>query len=112
MRYRLVILSCAAVTAAATAPSMLTAEAQDHGQMGQTWPVIEPDLLSVIKARLDHAQATGKLDANYRDGQLPALRDEDFADILDENDTGCPGLGHTAQERSSPSPESSTTRNS
>ena len=62
MRYRLVILSCAAVTAAATAPSMLTAQAQDHGQMGQTWPVIEPDLLSVIKARLDHAQATGKLD--------------------------------------------------
>lgn len=64
MRYRLVILSCAAVTAAATAPSMPTAQAQaqDHGQMGQTWPVIEPDLLSVIKARLDHAQATGKLD--------------------------------------------------
>jgi len=45
---------------------MLTAQAQDHGQMGQTWPVIEPDLLSVIKARLDHAQETGKLDEMNR----------------------------------------------
>jgi len=76
-----------------------------------------------MQAMLDHMHAVDeriermcstlrKLDANYRDGQLPALRDEDFADILDENDTGCPSLGHTAQERSSPSPESSTTRNS
>ena len=30
--------------------------------MGQTWPVIEPDLMSVIKTRLDRAEATGKLD--------------------------------------------------
>ena len=66
MRYRLAIFSCVAVIAAAMAPSMLTAQAQDHGQMGQTWPVIEPDLLSVIKARLDHAQETGKLDEMNR----------------------------------------------
>jgi conjugal transfer pilus assembly protein TraW len=38
----------------------------DHGQMGQTWPVIEPDLLAVIKTRLDAAQASGKLDALNR----------------------------------------------
>lgn len=38
----------------------------DHGQMGQTWPVIEPDLLAVIKARLDTAQASGKIDALNR----------------------------------------------
>ena len=62
MRHRLAIVSCIAVAAAVSAPSMLTAQAQDHGQMGQTWPVIEPDLLSVIKARLDHARETGKLD--------------------------------------------------
>lgn len=30
--------------------------------MGQTWPVIEPDLMSVIKTQLDRAEATGKLD--------------------------------------------------
>ncbi|UYO75416.1 serine O-acetyltransferase [Halomonas qinghailakensis] len=57
-----------------------------------------------MQAMLDHMHAVDeriermcstlrKLDANYRDGQLPALRDEDFADILDENDTGCPGVG-------------------
>ena len=57
-----------------------------------------------MQAMLDHMHAVDeriermcstlrKLDDNYRDGQLPALRDEDFADILDENDTGCPGVG-------------------
>ena len=71
------------------------------------------DHMHAVDERIERMCSTlRKLDANYRDGQLPALRDEDFADILDENDTGCPGLGHTAQERSSPSPESSTTRNS
>lgn len=53
-----------------------------------------------MQAMLDHMHAVDeriermcstlrKLDDNYRDGQLPALREEDFADILDENDTGC-----------------------
>ncbi|OJA06784.1 serine O-acetyltransferase [Halomonas sp. QHL1] len=57
-----------------------------------------------MQAMLDHMHAVDeriermcstlrKLDDNYRDGQLPALRDEDFADILDEHDTGCPGVG-------------------
>ena len=61
-----------------------------------------------MQAMLDHMHAVDeriermcstlrKLDDNYRDGQLPALRDEDFADILDENDTGCTGVGkHSA----------------
>ncbi|MDN3558491.1 serine O-acetyltransferase [Vreelandella neptunia] len=61
-----------------------------------------------MQAMLDHMHAVDeriermcstlrKLDDNYRDGQLPALRDEDFADVLDENDTGCPGVGkHSA----------------
>ncbi|WP_434984392.1 serine O-acetyltransferase [Vreelandella zhaodongensis] len=62
-----------------------------------------------MQAMLDHMHAVDeriermcstlrKLDANYRDGQLPALRDEDFADILDENETGCPGLGRERQD--------------
>jgi serine O-acetyltransferase len=66
-----------------------------------------------MQAMLDHMHAVDeriermcstlrKLDANYRDGQLPALRDEDFADILDEHDTGCPAVG----KRSTPSPSS------
>ena len=76
-----------------------------------------------MQAMLDHMHAVDeriermcstlrKLDANYRDGQLPALRDEDFADILEENDTGCPGLGRAAQERSDTAAEDSASRNS
>ena len=77
-----------------------------------------------MQAMLDHMHAVDeriermcstlrKLDANYRDGQLPALRDEDFAEILEENDTGCPGLRRTPQERSDEeAAKSSTTRNS
>ena len=33
---------------------------RDYGQAGQVWPVIEPDLLAQIKARLEHLQATGE----------------------------------------------------
>ncbi|WP_433924639.1 serine O-acetyltransferase [Vreelandella alkaliphila] len=62
-----------------------------------------------MQAMLDHMHAVDEriermcstlrqLDASYRDGQLPALRDEDFADILDENDTGCPGVGKHSSE--------------
>ncbi|WP_108445445.1 serine O-acetyltransferase [Halomonas denitrificans] len=51
-----------------------------------------------IQAMLDHMHAVDeriermcttlrKVDASYRDGRLPELRDEDFADILDD---GCP----------------------
>jgi len=36
-------------------------EARDYGQAGQTFPVIEPDLLSTIEARLKQAEATGVL---------------------------------------------------
>ncbi len=70
-----------------------------------------------MQAMLDHMHAVDeriermcstlrKLDDNYRDGQLPALRDEDFADILDENDTGCPGVGK--RSATAPSAEQET----
>ncbi len=36
--------------------------ARDYGQAGAVWPVVEPDLLGVIKARLDRLQATGEID--------------------------------------------------
>ncbi|MBR2514077.1 MAG: serine O-acetyltransferase [Halomonas sp.] len=81
-----------------------------------------------MQAMLDHMHAVDeriermcstlrKLDASYRDGQLTELRDEDFADILDENDTGCPGLGkHQRNQPNDTAPHSSsdttTTRNS
>jgi conjugal transfer pilus assembly protein TraW len=40
----------------ASAPAV----ARDYGQAGQIWPVIEPDLLAQIKARLEHLQASGE----------------------------------------------------
>ena len=36
-------------------------QARDYGQAGQAFPVIEPDLLSTIEARLHRAEATGEL---------------------------------------------------
>lgn len=36
-------------------------EARDFGKTGQTFPVIEPDLLSTIEARLKRAEASGEL---------------------------------------------------
>lgn len=53
-----------------------------------------------MQAMLDHMHAVDnrlermcetlrKLDAGYREGQLPALNSEDFAGLLDERETGC-----------------------
>lgn len=69
MRLGFALVAVAGLAVSATASSVPSASLQavDHGQMGQTWPIAEPDLLSVIKARLDHAQATGKLDAMNRE---------------------------------------------
>lgn len=36
------------------------ASARDYGQQGTVWPVIEPDLLQQIHARLQHLEATGE----------------------------------------------------
>lgn len=66
-----------------------------------------------IQAMLDHMHAVDeriggmcqtlrKLDTNYRDGQMPELRDEDFAEILDDVDRDCPPA-------STPRPDTSTT---
>ncbi|MBS3669774.1 MULTISPECIES: serine O-acetyltransferase [Halomonadaceae] len=75
-----------------------------------------------MQAMLDHMHAVDeriermcstlrKLDDNYRDGQLPALRDEDFADILDEGDTGCAGLGKHSADASASKQETLPPRN-
>jgi conjugal transfer pilus assembly protein TraW len=39
------------------------ATARDYGQVGTVFPVIEPDLLRVIEARLKSMQASGQIDA-------------------------------------------------
>jgi conjugal transfer pilus assembly protein TraW len=55
MRAAVLIGLCAATAA-------VPAVARDYGQAGNVWPVAEPDLLAVIKARLDRLQATGEID--------------------------------------------------
>ena len=62
MRRWVILAALPVLVGASSLPTSSAGRAVDHGQMGQTWPVIEPDLLAVIKARLDQAQATGKLD--------------------------------------------------
>jgi conjugal transfer pilus assembly protein TraW len=43
-------------------PWQSPAHAVDHGQVGEAWPVVEPDFLDVIRAKLEGAKASGKLD--------------------------------------------------
>lgn len=47
------------VSASLVAPSR--GAARDHGQVGQAFPIIEPDLLATIEARLKRAQVSGEL---------------------------------------------------
>ncbi|MGF7154782.1 type-F conjugative transfer system protein TraW [Novosphingobium gossypii] len=57
--------ACAAIVgglAGTFLPGQHPAGAVDHGQMGEAWPIAEPDLLEVIRGRLETARATGKLD--------------------------------------------------
>ncbi|XKH60730.1 serine O-acetyltransferase [Halomonas sediminis] len=52
------------------------------------------DHMHAVDERIEHICTTlRKLDASYRDGSLPELRDEDFAEILDEKPTGSSGTG-------------------
>ena len=61
---RMLVTSCvcavAALGAALVFPPMRS-EAKDYGQAAQAFPVIEPDLLSTIEARLRRAEASGEL---------------------------------------------------
>ncbi|MEJ6008783.1 type-F conjugative transfer system protein TraW [Novosphingobium aquae] len=54
---RLAIPLCATALALVVASS---AQARDYGQHGTVWPVIEPDLLAQIHARLLHLEASGE----------------------------------------------------
>ncbi len=50
------LFSSAALCLACSAP----AAARDYGQHGTLWPVIEPDLLTQIEARLTHLEKSGE----------------------------------------------------
>lgn len=61
-RAALSIISVVALAGMALGPSASPIGAMDHGVVGQTFAVIEPDLLATIEARLRRAQATGEID--------------------------------------------------
>lgn len=61
-RAALSIVSVVALAGMALGPSASPIGAMDHGVMGQTFPIIEPDLLATIEAKLRHAEATGGID--------------------------------------------------
>lgn len=50
------------LAAAAVLSGSVPIGARDFGIVGQTFPVIEPDLLSLIESRLRRAEASGELD--------------------------------------------------
>lgn len=60
---RLVATALLALAAGAAALGLhpRPGEAKDYGQAGHVFPVIEPDLLTTIEARLRHAEASGEL---------------------------------------------------
>jgi len=53
----------AAIASVVACLAASTVAARDYGQLGPTSPVIEPDLLAAIEARLLAAQASGKIAA-------------------------------------------------
>ena len=55
------ILGLAALGGVLLIGGSMRGEAKDYGQAGQTFPVIEPDLLATIEARLKRAEASGEL---------------------------------------------------
>ena len=69
IRHPHVILFAAVTLSASPAP------ARDYGQQGAVFPVIEADLLTVIRNKLTHMQASGATDrANRALGQRTAAR--------------------------------------
>ncbi|WP_264297481.1 MULTISPECIES: serine O-acetyltransferase [unclassified Halomonas] len=67
------------------------------------------DHMHAVDGRLERMCATlKKLDAGYREGQLPELNNEDFAEVLDEPTPGCESVDAAATSRA---PSSSTTSN-
>ena len=58
-------LAVAATVGALVVIGPMRSEAKDYGQAAQTFPVIEPDLLSTIENRLKRAEASGEL-ARFR----------------------------------------------
>lgn len=62
MKARLLLSILAGVALGPTLPGAHAGRAADLGQLGEVWPIVEPDLWATIKGRLEQAEATGELD--------------------------------------------------
>lgn len=63
MKYKIALASLFAVTGASALLVAARVQAHDFGQMGETFPIIEQDLLTTIEARLRNLESSGKLEA-------------------------------------------------
>lgn len=63
----------ACLAAIAGWPPAASLSAADHGQMGETFPIIETDLLSTIEAKLRYLKASGGIEALQRQMQGQAV---------------------------------------
>lgn len=81
------------VVASSLYPFAREALARDHGLMGQTWGIAEPDLLSTIDAKLKAMQANGNID---RMQAALAAKAEDRV----RNPLPVPGIGVVRASRS------------
>ncbi len=73
MTVRRVLIAAAALGAIGGWPVVASLGAADYGQMGQTFPIVEDDLLAVIEAKLRHLEATGGIEALQRQMQQQAV---------------------------------------
>ncbi len=73
MRAWRALVTATALGAIAGWPLVSSLGAADYGQMGQTFPIIEDDLLAVIEAKLRHLEATGGIKALQRQMQQQAV---------------------------------------
>lgn len=73
MMVRRALISATALGALAGWPVVASLSAADYGQMGQTFPIVEDDLLAVIEAKLRHLEATGGIEALQRQMQQQAV---------------------------------------
>jgi conjugal transfer pilus assembly protein TraW len=62
VRGRAFLVVTAALLLGPSLPNASVAGARELGQLGQTWPIAEPDLLQTIQTRLMRAQASGEMD--------------------------------------------------
>ena len=72
IRTRLLALG-ACLAALAGWPIAAHLHAADHGQMGETFPIIETDLLTTIEAKLRALEASGGIEALQRQMQNQAV---------------------------------------